>query len=310
MTRAIPSQDATTLSPCDTAISRAERPSPIAVPFAVAVLALAAGASAAAAPEQTPTAVYGEEGPILRLATGSPGELGLVASLAAEFSRRQPLRLHWYKAGSGAALRMLRAGRVDMVLVHAPDAERDAVAAGWGAERTPIGGNKYYLVGPRDDPAGIRAAPDVIDALRRIAGKRERFVSRGDRSGTHRRELALWREAGIEPDWPGYTESGDFMAASLRRANAEGAYFLTDSSTWLALRDELPALAVVHASDPRLVNTYHALLSPGSDRAALAREFIGFLAGSAGQGVIAGFGRQRYGAALYLDVARLPDDAR
>lgn len=306
MTRAIRSPAAITLSRCDTATSRAARPRR----FAVAVLALAGAASAAGTPEPAPTAVYGQEGPILRLATGSPGELGLVESLAAEFSRHQPLRLHWYKAGSGAALRMLRAGLVDVVLVHAPDAERDAVAAGWAAERTPIGGNAYYLVGPRDDPAGVRAAPDVIDALRRIAGKREKFLSRGDRSGTHRRELALWHEAGIEPDWPGYAESGDFMAASLRRANAEGAYFLTDSSTWLALRGELPALAVVHASDPRLVNTYHALLSPHGDRAALAREFIAFLAGSAGQEVMAGFGRKRYGAPLYFEVARLPDDGR
>lgn len=301
MTKVIPKPGVTTLSRCGTAISRQRWPARLAL----AGLALAAGTAAAGHPEPRPTAVYGETGPILRLATGSPGELGLVERLAAEFSRRQPLVLHWYKAGSGAALRMLHAGQVDIVMVHAPAAERDAVEAGWAANRTPIGGNAYYLVGPREDPADVRAAPDVLDALRRIAATRQRFVSRGDQSGTHRRELSLWREAGIEPDWPGYVASRDFMAASLRRANAEGAYFLTDSSTWLALRAELPALALVHRSDPRLVNTYHVLLSPSSHRAAVANAFVDFLAGAAGQSVIADFGRQRYGEPLYLDAARL-----
>jgi tungstate transport system substrate-binding protein len=258
-------------------------------------------------PAPNPTAVYGEAGPILRLATGSPGELGLVERLAAEFSRHRPLRLHWYKAGSGAALRMLQAGLVDIVMVHAPAAESDAVDAGWAVNRRPVGGNAYYLVGPREDPAGVRGAPDALEALRRIASDRAKFVSRGDQSGTHRREVALWADAGIVPDWPGYVASGDFMAASLRRANAEGAYFLTDSSTWVALRGELPALDVVLGEDPRLVNTYHVLMSPASDRAALASAFVDFLVGAPGQRVIADFGRQRYGEPLYLDVAQLPD---
>lgn len=273
---------------------------------AAAGLACIAGGSAAADSAPRAEAVYGESGPVLRLATGSPGELGLIAELAASFSDQEPIRLEWYKAGSGAALELLRTGQVDLVMVHAPAAERAAVADGWAGQRTPVGGNAYYLVGPGDDPAGIRGATDALDALRRIAATGSRFLSRGDQSGTHRRELALWAEAGVDPDWPGYTESGDFMAASLRRANAEGAYFLTDNSTWAALQAELPRLDRLFSGDPRLVNAYHGLLAPRGPASALAGRFLEFLAAPAGQVLIREFGREQFGAPLYLDANALP----
>lgn len=203
MTRAIRSPVGITLSRSAIAIRRIVAGGRLAG-LALAGLALAAGSAAAAgSPGPSPAAVYGDAGPVLRLATGSPGELGLVERLAASFSQHTPLKLQWFKAGSGASLRMLREGQVDLVMVHAPAAEAAAVEAGWAAMRTAIGGNVYYLVGPREDPAGVREAADVIDALTRIAGTRARFLSRGDQSGTHRRELALWAEAGIGPDWSG-----------------------------------------------------------------------------------------------------------
>lgn len=273
---------------------------------AAAGLACIAGGSAAADSAPRAEAVYGESGPVLRLATGSPGELGLIAELATRFSDQEPIRLEWYKAGSGAALELLETGQVDLVMVHAPAAEQAAVAAGWAGQRTPVGGNAYYLVGPGDDPAGIRDAADALDALRRIAATGCRFLSRGDQSGTHRRELALWTEAGVEPSWSGYVESGDFMAASLRRANAEGAYFLTDNSTWAALQAELPRLVRLYSGDPRLVNAYHGLLAPRGPAAPLAERFLDFLAAPSGQAVIREFGRAQFGAPLYLDAAALP----
>jgi tungstate transport system substrate-binding protein len=268
-------------------------------------LACVAGGSAATDSAAVAEAVYGASGPVLRLATGSPGELGLVRELAARFSDEEPIRLEWYKAGSGTALELLKTGQADLVMVHAPAAEKAAVEAGWAARRTPIGGNAYYLVGPPDDPAGIRSAVDALDALRRIASTGSSFLSRGDQSGTHRRELALWEEAGIAPDWPGYAESGDFMAASLRRAGAEGAYFLTDNSTWAALQEELPGLESLYSGDPRLVNAYHGLLAPRGPSAALAERFLRFLEGPDGQAVVRDFGLAQFGAPLYLDAAAL-----
>lgn len=273
--------------------------------FLVALAGLAAGLGgpAGAFADEEPAAIYGESGPLLRLATGSPGELGLVEALAAAFSERTPVRVAWHKAGSGEALALLRARRVDLVMMHAPGAERAAVAEGWATGRAAVGGNAYYLVGPAADPAEIRAATGVVDALRRIARAEASFVSRGDQSGTHRQELALWTEAGIQPDWPGYISSGDFMAASLRMASRERAYFLTDSSTWVVFQKELPELEVLFSDDPRLVNRYHALRVPDGPWAELAASFLAFLVGPEGQEVIRDFGVAEYGAPLYLDAA-------
>lgn len=250
-----------------------------------------------------PAAIYGDAGPVLRLATGSPGELGLIEALALAFLAQETVRVAWYKAGSGQALDLLKAGQVDMVMVHAPAAERAAVAQGWATRRTAVGGNAYYLVGPADDPANVRQARDVVDALGRIAESRAKFLSRGDQSGTHRQELALWESAGIDPAWPGYYASGDFMAASLRRADRDGAYFLTDNSTWVVLRPELETLEVLFSGDPRLVNAYHALLSPGSASAGLAGRFLDFISGPEGQAVLRDFGRAKHGTPLYLDAS-------
>lgn len=277
----------------------------ILVMVVAGLVGLADGPAAAASALQA-EAVYGTDGPLLRLATGSPGELGLIEHLATEFSREEPVRLAWIKAGSGAALTMLRERQVDLVMVHAPEAERAAIAAGWAAQRTPLGGNAYYLVGPPEDPAAVRNATDVLDALRRIAAAKAPFLSRGDQSGTHRQELALWAAAGVVPDWPAYAESKEFMAASLRRAAAERQYFLTDSSTWVVLRNELSGLELLHSGDPRLDNAYHGLLAPGGESAALAARFLDFLAGPSGQAAIEAFGRDRFGAPLYFGAGGLP----
>jgi tungstate transport system substrate-binding protein len=273
----------------------------------LAVLAAVPAAPAGAEIAPAPAAVYGDAGPVLRLATGSPGELGLIQAFASAFQAQEAVRVAWYKAGSGQALDLLRAGEVDMVMVHAPAAERAAVAQGWATRRTVIGGNAYYLVGPRDDPAGVRQASDVVDALHRIARSQAKFLSRGDQSGTHRQELALWELAGLEPAWPGYYSSRDFMAASLRRADRDGAYFLTDNSTWVVLRSELEVLDVLFSGDPRLVNAYHALLPPGGVSAELAGRFLDFISGPEGQAVLRDFGRAQHGAPLYLEASEAAD---
>jgi tungstate transport system substrate-binding protein len=272
----------------------------------LAVLAMGAAWPASAESDSVPETVYGDAGPMLRVATGSPGELGLLGALAAAFAAQEPVRVAWYKSGSGAALALLQAGQVDLVMVHAPAAERVAVAQGWAARRTALGGNAYYLVGPAADPAGVRQAADVVDALRRIAGANGKFLTRGDQSGTHRQELALWDLAGIQPDWPGYYASNDFMAASLRQADRDGAYFLTDNSTWVVLRGELANLDLLFSNDPRLINAYHALLAPDGASVKLAARFSEFLAGPSGQAIIRTFGRDRFGSALYVDAASVP----
>lgn len=204
-------------------------------------------------------AVYGEGAARLRLATGSPGELGLVAALARPFLQENGLSLCWIKAGSGESLRLLQEKKVDLIMVHAPAAEKQAVEQGWAVRRTLIGSNEFFIVGPPTDPAQIAQAASAADAYARISQAQAGFLSRGDNSGTHKKELSIWKQAGIAPAGAWYQVSSDFMLATLRKADLEGAYFMVDSSTWAAAYRELPNLAVLFRGDPVLINTYHAL---------------------------------------------------
>jgi len=242
----------------------------------------------------------------LRLATGSPYELGLVDALCRRFREMVPCDVRVIKAASGRALVLLRAGRVDVALVHAPREEMRAVREGWALHRTYIGANEFVVVGPPEDPAGIRSCDDVVCAYRRIARRRALFLSRGDGSGTHRREMAIWARANIRPRGRWYRKSHAFMMASLLRANELGAYFMTDRSTYLVARRRHPELRLVilHQGDPRLINRYHALvanpeLHPHVNYQ-LARQFVDFLRSKQGQRIIAAYGRREFGAPLYL----------
>jgi tungstate transport system substrate-binding protein len=252
-----------------------------------------------------PTAEYGAGQYSFRLATGSPGELGLLKALGEVFAVIADARLVWIKAGTGQSLGLLRSAQVDMAMVHAPVAVARAVTAGWATDRTLIGSNEFFIVGPAHDPAGIAKATDVIDAYRRIANSGSRFVSRGDNSGTHQKEMQLWSEAAVEPRGEWYHASGDFMTASLRLANSEQAYFMTDSSTWWVERDVSPSLKVLFRGDRRLVNIYHAIAAPtgASAGSETAKKFIRFVASSFGQKIIRDFGEVQYAESLYQDAA-------
>lgn len=269
----------------------------------VLVMALAGAAPALA--EKGPKAVYGDGPNVFSLATGSPGELGLLEALAAAFNPKHDATLHWYKAGSGKSLKLLKAKDVDMVMVHAPAAEKQAVADGWARMRTLIGSNEFYVVGPAGDPGGIKDATTVAEAYASIAANKATFFSRGDNSGTHKKELAIWKKAGVAPAGAWYVETKDFMAATLKRANAEGGYFMTDSSTWVAYKKETPNLTVLFRGDPFLINTYHALGQPaGATKGAdLAAAFIEFVASPEGQAIIANYGKDTYGEGMYNDAA-------
>lgn len=245
---------------------------------------------------------YGKGQRPLTLATGSPGELGLLSALTDVFGPREDATLCWVKAGTGKALDLLRNGQVDLIMVHAPVAEKKAVADGWAAQRTLIGSNEFFLVGPPGDPAKVAGAKDVTEAFQRIATARARFLSRGDDSGTHRKEMEIWRRTELSPTGEWYVVTKTFMLATLQRANDEKAYFMTDSSTWVAASRELPGLKILFRGDPFIVNTYQALRRPdGSPEAELAGKFIDFLASREGQRIVREFGRDRYGEGLYND---------
>ena len=228
--------------------------------------------------------IYGTGTHQFSVATGSPGELGLLKVLAEEFGKER---------------------KVDSILVHAPAAEKKAVEEGWAIKRTLIGSNEFYIVGPVEDPANIAVAKSAAEAYQKIANAKATFLSRGDNSGTHKKELAIWQKAGISPAGSWYIVTEGFMMATLKKANEVKGYFMTDSSTWVAGKKELPNLKILFRGDPFLVNTYHGLCqpsgaTPGQEYAA---KFIDFLGSQEGQHIIATYGKDLYGEGIYNDAA-------
>jgi tungstate transport system substrate-binding protein len=271
--------------------------------LAPGVLLLLLLALPARAAPPAPAETYGNGPKAFTLATGSPGELGLLKSLGEAFAAKYGATLKWVKAGTGQSLDLLKAKDVDMVMVHAPARVDQAVAQGWAVKKTLIGSNEFFIVGPAADPAGIKALKSAADAYKAIAVKQAKFFSRGDNSGTHQKEMEVWKAASTEPSGPWYLTTKDFMTATLMRANAEGGYFMTDSSTWAAEKKSVPALVILFQGDRKLVNTYHALAQPAgaTPGAETAAAFIDFVASREGQHIIGNFGKAEHGEPLYND---------
>ena len=251
------------------------------------------------------TAVYGTGTHTFSLATGSPGELGMVEAIAEVFNPQNDTRLCWQKAGSVKSLQLLKQKKVDMVMVHAPAAEKQAVMEGWAIKRNLIGSNEFYIVGPKDDPANIAKAKSAAEAYAEIANTQAKFFSRGDNSGTHKKEMAVWKQAGIQPadDW--YVVTKTFMMATLKQADEQNGYFMTDSSTWVAAKKEMKNIQILFRGDPFLINTYHTLCQPEGTTAgqAYAAKFIDFIVSEEGQSLILSYGAKEFGEGLYNDAA-------
>jgi tungstate transport system substrate-binding protein len=250
-------------------------------------------------------AAYGTDPQVFTLATGSPGELGLLKVLGEAFAQEMggKTSLKWTKAGSGVSLKLLKDKEVDMIMVHAPKAEKQAVQDGWAAKRTLIGSNEFFIVGPAADPARIAPAKSAVEAYRQIAAAKAKFSSRGDNSGTHKKETDVWQQAGLKPEGDWYVVTKDFMTATLKRANDEKGYFMVDGSTWVAEKKIAPNLKVLFKGDKALVNTYHALAQPpgATPGAATAAKFIDFVASDKGQKLIREYGKDKHGEGLYND---------
>lgn len=280
-------------------------PPPLSRRTALAATALAAlPALPVQAQAPPPDAVWGSGPQVFSLATGSPGELGLLEALANGFASQHAATLRWHKAGSGQAMRLLQQRQVDMVLAHAPAAERRAVADGWATGRVLVGGNEFWLLGPLDDPAQVAQARSAAEALARVQDSGAKFVSRGDNSGTHQKELEVWTAAGRTPGGPGYIVTQAFMTASMRRAHDERAYFLTDSSTFIAEQRQMGQLKRLFRGGEVLANPYHTLyLSEPTPGAATARLFGEYLLSAPVQALLRSFGQAQHGEPMYFDAA-------
>lgn len=251
------------------------------------------------------TEVYGQGTTKLSLATGSPGELGLLRVIAERFAHDNDAQICWIKAGSGKTLSLLKEKKIDIAMVHAPRAEKKAIAQGWAEGRILLGSNEFYIVGPANDPAKIKTSQSAPEAYARIAAKEALFYSRGDNSGTHQKELAIWKLTGVTPEGKWYEINKDFMLATLKKADKTGAYFMTDSSTWVVAKKELKNLKILFRGDKMLINTYVALKQPGSEniKKQKSQKFIDFLASPQGQKLIEAYGVNEYGESLYNGAA-------
>lgn len=223
--------------------------------------------------------------------------------LVPRFEKETGIAVKVIAIGSGAALRMAARGDADAVLVHAPAAERPYVAAGDLVNGRGVMHNDFVIVGPGADPAGIRRMTSITDVMRTLAA-RGMFVSRGDDSGTHAQEMALWAAAKIEPgSIPRREETGQGMGATLSVADQKRAYTLTDRGTYLSLRERLD-LVILFQGDASLRNVYHVYaVNPAKHprvRSDAARAFIEFLVSGPIQQAIAAFKRAEYGESLFF----------
>jgi tungstate transport system substrate-binding protein len=240
---------------------------------------------------------------VILATTTSLQETGLLDSLKPRFEQATGFRLRAVAVGSGQALRMAERGDADVVLAHSPAAEQAFMAAGHGVRRRIVATNYFTIVGPPDDPAGIRGSRSAAAALTAIAGRGAVFVSRGDSSGTHVRELALWRDSGTAPRWGGYLESGQGMAATLLIAEERRGYTLTDRASYYNLRHRL-TLVPLREREAALLNVYHVIeLNPaGRPRLNVAggRAFADFVTSPAMQDYLERFGAAQFGTPLFV----------
>jgi len=243
--------------------------------------------------------------------TTSAQDSGLLEVLVPLFERQSGYTVKTIAVGTGQALALAARGEADVTLAHAPALERKYVAEGRLRNRRLVMYNDFVVVGPADDPAGAGGERSAIAALRKIAASRSRFVSRGDRSGTHQLELALWKQAGVTPAAPWYIESGQGMGATLAIADDRRAYAITDRATLLAFAGRIRLVTMVEG-DRALLNVYSVMeVDPANGprvNAAGGKAFADFMVAPEAQAVIRTFGVEKYGRPLFVPIAGKKDE--
>ncbi len=227
--------------------------------------------------------------------TTSTEQSGLFRHLLPLYEKKTGVQVRVVALGTGQALDMARRGDADVVFVHAKSAEEKFVAEGYGAKRLPVMYNDFILIGPKSDPAKVSGSKDITEALKKVKGASAPFVSRGDRSGTHVAEIALWKQSGIDiaaEKGPWYRDTGQGMGPALNAASSLNGYILSDRATWLAFRNR-GDLAIVVEGDRRLFNQYGVILVNPEKHRHVKREmgqaFIDWVVSPEGQKAIADY---------------------
>lgn len=236
--------------------------------------------------------------------TTSTQDSGLLDKLLPAFDEASDCVVKTVAVGSGQAMKLGERGDADALLVHSPAAEEAFMAAGHGSSREPVMYNDYVVVGPPGDPAKLSGVKDAAAAVKRIADAKAAFASRADESGTHAKELALWRSAGVQPGGSWYLRTGQGMGATLTIANQKQAYTLADRGTFLATKGLQAKVLVEDSADLR--NDYHVIVVDHEGvNVGCATQFSQWIREKRAQEVIAGFGVDTYGEPLFF-----PDASR
>ncbi|MDN5346494.1 MAG: tungstate transport system substrate-binding protein [Clostridia bacterium] len=266
----------------------------------------AAGSQAARPAEQGKTEAKGSQPRDLILATTtSTVDSGLLDVLIPLFEKQTGYRVKTSAVGTGQALAMGDQGNADVLLVHAPAAEMELVQKGTVINRRLVMHNDFIIVGPPSDPAGIKGSKKASEALAKIAQKQALFISRGDDSGTHKKEKELWKEANIEPQGKWYQEAGAGMGQTLNIASEKAGYTLTDRGTYLAAKKNLH-LEILVEGEKSLLNIYHVMqVNPEKFpnlpiNAEGAKAFVEFMISPETQKIIGEFGVDKYGQPLFF----------
>jgi tungstate transport system substrate-binding protein len=274
------------------------------------VLSLLAGGLAACA-QATPVPTEGPAVKDLILATTtSTQDSGLLDVLVPMFQDQTGYVVKTVAVGTGEALKMGEQGNADVLLVHAPSSEKELMDKGFGAERFLVMHNDFIIVGPADDPAGIKGTATAAEALQKISDAQAIFISRGDDSGTHKAELKLWDKASVTPTGDWYQESGQGMGATLTIASEKKGYTLTDRATYLANKDTLQ-LEIMVEGEAALLNVYHVITVNPEKWPKVnnegAKAFAQFLVSPETQAVIGEFGVDKFGQPLFFPDADKTD---
>jgi tungstate transport system substrate-binding protein len=268
---------------------------------AVAVLVAAMLTTAACGSDSSGSATSTTATPSGRMilaTTTSTRDTGLLDTLIPAFEHAGKCSVKTVAVGSGQAIDLGARGQADVLLVHSPDAEQAFMTQGHGASRLAVMHNDFVLVGPPGDPAKVAHAGGIVPALQAIARSRSTFASRADDSGTNAKELKLWKQAGIAPSGSWYVKTGQGMGPTLTIASQKRAYTLSDRGTFLATKN-LDSRILVQGGQP-LQNPYHVIVVKHSGtNVGCARAFSRWITSAPTQRLIAGFGRSRYGQALF-----------
>lgn len=246
---------------------------------------------------------------IILSTTTSTQDSGLLDFLLPKFTAETGIEVQVISVGTGKAIQMGKDGEADVLLVHAKADEEAFVAEGHGPARYDVMYNDFILVGPKDDPAGVKAssANNIVDSLKLIADKQATFISRGDDSGTHKKELNLWKTAVIEPAGDWYIEAGQGMGDVLKMADEKAGYTIADRATYLSMKDTLE-LEIVTENDTNLYNQYGVIVVDPNKNENIngegALEFQEWILSEAAQSLIAEFGMDKYGQSLFIPNAK------